>query len=401
MLTFGAAISSATTAAEAARVATAEASAAVSAPKLAIVFASAQYDDVAEVGKAIAALLPGVPIIGGTSAACVLGPEGSARTGVSVVLLGGTGLEVVSRTVEARTPSLHEVVPIAAELAELADPAARRGYVHHSCVIFAPSLRVDGDALVAAVRKGAGARTQLAGALTGDELTMDRPRVFCGTTLCSDCIVLTSLFTKKPLVIAARHGWHAVGPRRTVTRADGQYLLELDGRRALDVWIEDVRNEGGTPPIDRHALAVYLTNEFLLGIDDEPRGTSSPTDDPMVVRAPLQITAEDAVRLTAAVGEGTHVRLVRSSPDALLRASAEAASAAVLRAGAHVAGALVLACSSRVAALGACCVDEPAGIRRRVRAPIGGACVYGEIARNIRDVDAFFNTTTVVLAFSA
>ena len=84
----------------------------------------------------------------------------------------------------------------------------------------------------------------------------------------------------------------------------------------------------------------------------------------------------------------------------LLRASTEAASDAVIRAGNRVAGALVLACSGRLAALGDSFGEEPARIRERIAAPIGGACVFGEIAKNVRDTDAFFNTTAVVVAFA-
>lgn len=402
MLAFGAGMSGGDTATAAVRAAVTQALATVAAPRLAIVFVSASYADADAVSAAVAEMVPGVPIVGGTSAACVLGPGGSARHGVSVVLVGGTGVEIVSRTVAIASPTLVEVVPAAEELSAHADEAARCGCVHYTCLVFAPSLAVDGEALVAAVRKGAGARAQLAGGLTGDELTMDRPRVFADGALRGDRITLTGLFTKRPLGVAARHGWHAVGPVRTVTRADGVHLLELDGRPALDVWLEDVRAQGGSPPADRRDLAVYLTNEFLLGIHDEPRGAppGSSSDDPMVVRAPLHVEEDGSLRLSGAIGEGTHVRLVVSSREALLKASSEAASAAVLRADTHVAGALVLSCSSRIKALGDCFMDEPAEIGRRVRGPIGGACVYGEIARNVRDVDAFFNTTTVVLAFS-
>jgi hypothetical protein len=107
------------------------------------------------------------------------------------------------------------------------------------------------------------------------------------------------------------------------------------------------------------------------------------------------------VLLSGSIGEGCHVRVMLASRKELLRASTNAAADAVMRAGGSVAGALVLACSGRIAALGDDFPDEPALIRERIGAPIGGACVFGEIARNERDVDAFFNTTTVVVAFTS
>jgi hypothetical protein len=77
-----------------------------------------------------------------------------------------------------------------------------------------------------------------------------------------------------------------------------------------------------------------------------------------------------------------------------------AATNAVLRAGNHVSGALVVACSGHLAVLGDAFHEEPELIRRRIGAPIGGACVFGEIARTERDVDAFFNATALVVAFA-
>lgn len=372
-------------------------------PKLAIVFASVTYADVELAARAVRSVVGDAQIVGGTSGACVFGDDRIAALGVSVVLLGGDGVEVESRTARLGSPTFVETVPAAEKVAQAADRAARGGLGHFSCLVFAPGIFVDGEALVAAVRKGAGARAQLAGGLTGDDLTMDRPKVFFGDELRDDCVVITGLFTRRPIGIAARHGWAAVGPVRTVTRADGIHLLELDGRRALDVWIEDAKRAGAVPPDDPKDLALYLANHYELGIADASAPRIAIADDvrELVARAPFGIRADGAIQLSGSISDGTNVRVMHASRGDLLRASSDAAACAVVRAGSRVAGALVLACSGRLAALGDSFAQEPAGIRKRVDAPIGGACVFGEIARNVRDTDAFFNTTAVVVAFAA
>lgn len=399
MLTFGSGMSAAVRAADATRVAVEQAKAALegSKPALAIVFASASYPDVDTVVQGVRDALGDVPVVGGTSGACVIGNEGCAPRGVSVVLLGGD-LEVEVRTVATCSPDLVEAVPAAEALAQAADGSAKRGYPHFACLVFAPGLSIDGEALVAAVRKGAGARAQLAGGLTGDDLTFDRPMVLADGELRPDRVVVTGIFTKRPLGIAARHGWQAIGPVRTVTRADGATLLELDGRPAAEVWLEDARRAGAQPPKgDAREIAVYLANHYELGIvDSGARGQ----EHELVVRAPVAVEPSGAVLMSASIAEGKRVRILHGSRNDLLRASTEAAADAALRAGNRIAGALVLACSGRLAALGDAFPQEPAAIGRRVRAPIGGACVYGEIAKNVRDSDAFFNTTAVVVAFA-
>jgi hypothetical protein len=407
MLVFGSGMSTGATADEAGRQAAAQAYAAFHrsgaddadrTPKLAIVFASVAYDDA---DRAIAGVreLVGteVPVVGGSSGACVLGPKGVAARGVSVVLLGGDAIEVRCEIAEMGSPELVDVVPAAARIARAAEEASGGGREHFACLVFAPGIFVDGEALVAAVRKGAGAGAQLAGCLTGDELTMDRPKVYAGDQLRGDRIVLTGLFTRTQVGIAARHGWQAVGPSRTVTRAEGPVLLELDHRPALDVWLEDARAAGATPPTDHRDLTLYLANHYELGL--ESGSTPAKCEPELVARAPFSIGDGGAVTLSASIGEGRRVRVVHASRKDLLRASTDAAAAAALRAGNPIAGALVLACTGRLAVLGDEFHCEPALIGQRVAAPIGGACVFGEIAKNERDVDAFFNTTAVVIAF--
>jgi len=405
MITFGSGMSTAPSAVTAAREAT-ERALAVSGgarAKLAIVFASVSYPDVEGATRAVRALTGDLLIVGGTSGACVIGATGIAPRGVSVVLLGGDDLEVESLTAPRLSAALLETVPVADRIARAADAAALQGFGHFACLVFAPGLLVDGEALVAAVRKGAGARAQLAGALTGDDLTMDRAKVFFGDELRDDCTVITGLFTRAPIGIAARHGWRAVGPLRTVTRAEGIHLGELDGRPALDVWLEDARAAGADVPAARKDIPLYLANHYELGIANgsHPRIALDGSDHELVARAPFALRDDGAVQLSASIAEGTTVRVLHASREDLLRASREAARSARERAGGALSGALVLACAGRLAALGDSFAEEPAAIARSVGAPIGGACVFGEIARNVRDTDAFFNTTAVVVALPA
>lgn len=404
MISFGSGMSAATTATLAAREAATQAVQMLGGrtAKLAVVFASASYDDVESAARAVRDVVGDAQIVGGTSGGCVFDGRTSAPRGVSVVLLGGDGLEVAARTAPLGSASYMETVPAAEKVARAADAAARDGFNHFACMVFAPGVAVDGEALVAAVRKGAGAHAQLAGALTGDDFSFDRPKVFFGDELRDDCVVLIGVFTTSPIGIAARHGWATVGPKRTVTRADGSYLLELDDRPALEVWVEDVRAAGGAPPEDRKELALYLANNYGLGIADESASRITvPADHrELVARSPFGIRDDGAVKLSASIPDGSHVRVIHATNADLLRASTEAAAFAAERAGDRVSGALVLACTGRLAALGECFGQEPAEIHRRLGAPIGGACVFGEIARNLRDSDAFFNTTVVVVAFS-
>jgi hypothetical protein len=318
--------------------------------------------------------------------------HGVSPRGVLVALIGGDGVRATTVTAPIGSPELIDVVPAGARLLADADRAAEDGLTEALCLAFAPAVNVDGEALVAAVRKGAGPRMQLAGGLVGDDFTFDRPRVFADGGARHDRVVLAGIFTSTRAGVAARHGWRPVGHGHVVTRSDGAWLLEVDGRRALDVWLEEVRAVDGNPPSDRQELLVYLANHYALGV--EARALVEP-----LVRAPMALREDGAVRLAAGISEGTRVRVMRASTREMLQASLRAAEVAREQSGGGTSGALVFSCSGRLAALGDRFAEEPAGIARSLDAPVAGACVFGEIARAHREIDAFHNTTAVVVAW--
>jgi hypothetical protein len=177
-----------------------------------------------------------------------------------------------------------------------------------------------------------------------------------------------------------------------VTRSEGAWLLEVDGRRALDVWLADVRAADGNPPSDRQELLLYLANHYEMGVE-------APTLIEPLVRAPMALRDDGAVRLSAGVAEGSRVRVMRASARDMLEASRQAAEMSRERAGGSISGAFVFSCSGRRAALADRFGEEPAGIARALDAPVAGACVFGEIARAHREIDAFHNTTAVVVTY--
>jgi hypothetical protein len=392
---FGTALSAAVTAGEAATRAADAARTAVgdAKPAIAIVFASVGYDDVDVTCDAIRSVIGDVPIVGGTAAGCVFAPPLDAKRGVSVSILAGDDVAVHVGVAPIASPDLVEVVAVAENLMPHADRAALGGLTSLTCLVFAPGGHVDGEALVAAVRKGSSARAQLAGGVTGDDFTLDRTGVFAAGQLRADRIVIAAVSSRTALGIGVRHGWRPVGPMHVVSRSDGNRLRELDGRPARDVWLEDIRAAGGALPtgLSSRELAIWVANAYELGVWGP--GRTEP-----VVRAPVDLESDGAVLLAASISDGAEVGLVHATPDELLAASRDAAGAALDACGGPIAGALLFACAGRLAVLGERFSEEPRGVAARMGAPVGGACVYGEIARARRDVDAFHNTTAVVVA---
>lgn len=392
MVRFGAAISTSSGAAQAAREAAALARRRLGHSRiaLALTFASASYEDLGEVPRAAAPELGGAPLLGGTSGGAVFDDQGVARRGVLVVLVGGDDVRATVASTGSSSAELLEAVPVASRILAEADAAARAGFEEALCLAFAPGVQVDGDALVAAVRKGTAARMQLAGGLTGDDFTFDRARVFAEGEAHPDRVVLAGLFTRARVGIGTRHGLQPVGPSRRASGTDGPWMLALDGRPAIEVWTEDVRAAGGLPPAELQARKAYIASHFPLGIE-------VPTLPEPVVRVPLQVREDGAVRV-GVLGEGARVRVMRATVPGMLDASGVAADLARERLDDRPCGGLAFACVGRLAVIGERFGEEPRSVARVLRAPIAGVCVYGEIARAHREVDAFHNQAAVVVA---
>ncbi|MDP9152515.1 MAG: FIST C-terminal domain-containing protein, partial [Myxococcota bacterium] len=370
-------------------------------PVLAVVFASVSYDDLDGIPAAVERELGGVPLVGGTAGGALFERGVVATRGVLVALLGGDGVRATTTTAAISSPELFDVVPAGARLLSAADDAAREGFEESLCLVFAPAAHLDGDALVAAARKGTGARMQLAGALAGDDFSFDRSLVFADGGARRDRAVMAGVFTRLPVGVAARHGWRAAGPVRVVTSSEGPWLVRIDGRRAIDAWVTDVRAAGARPPPGNAELVAFLANSWALGLGmSSPAALSHAPVEP-AARAPLVLRDDGAVLLSSPVVEGSRVHVMTASRAEMRRAAIVAAELARQRAGGSLAGGLVFACSARLAALGDGFAEEQASIGQALGARTAGACVFGEIGRAHREVHAFHNMTTTVVAWPA
>jgi hypothetical protein len=414
VLGFGTGVSTASTASVAAREAARQAAAAVNAsPKLVLLFASVDYDDLDQARGAVADVIGGVPIVGITSGGAVFatGSEGAPgektceRRGISVVVLAGPDIEVDVRSASI-ADGLLALVTAGEEVRRASEAAEKRGYRHYTCLAFGPGLKVDGDSFVAAVRKGVGERAVVAGGFAGDEFRLEEPKVFAPEGLRDDQAVIVGLFTRGVVGVASRHGHRPIGPTRTITRSDGVEVFEIDGRPAAEVLLEDVRRVRSDIPTDRSQLASYIARYHSIGIVDDgttsrKRTSGDAPDDvrELVIRSPHALDDDGALRMSAAIGEGTRICVLAASQEDLVGGAIIAANAAAASAETSVAGALVLSCAGRLLAAGDRFAQEPAAVAERIGAPIGGTCVYGEFARNLGESDAFFNMSVVVVVF--
>jgi hypothetical protein len=175
-------------------------------------------------------------------------------------------------------------------------------------------------------------------------------------------------------------GWQAVGIERTVTRAEGNLILEIDGVPTQRLYRKYLGPGVGT---DIH----YLELPLQLARD----GYS-------VLRAGVMAVPEtEGVLFAAPIAEGSRVRFSVSPGEQIIDESLEAMRA--LHAEAPGAEALVLfSCVCRLFALGPLAEDEVLPIQQLWGVPLVGFYTYGQLGRNDLGRCDYLNDTLVLVA---
>jgi methyl-accepting chemotaxis protein len=280
----------------------------------------------------------------------------------------------------------------------LPDPDPERP--HRTAILLLDPLSGNGEEASLLATTILGPTVKLAGGAAGDDLHFRRALVGCGTRVASDALVVAVLESRKPLGIGVKHGHQPLSTKPlTVTRASGGTVHEIDGKPALTVWKDEVReaaralgvNVDTTPLAD---LGPHLLR-FEAGLIAGPEEYK--------IRAPLSADATGAISFACGLPEGAVIRVTSSREGDQISAAREAATRARdALGGSRVAGALVFDCICRNLILGEHFARAVHEISTALDgAPLAGFETYGEIAMELGQSSGFHNTTTVVLAFPA
>jgi hypothetical protein len=222
---------------------------------------------------------------------------------------------------------------------------------------------------------------------------MQATHQFFGDQVLGDAVVAAALGSDAPLGVGVRHGWRKVGAPMLVTKSASNRVWSLDGKPALDTYLERL-----DAPAEARVDPAAFT-QFAL---THPLGLSRRTGEPQV-RFIGEANFEDrSLGCIAEVPQGGLAWIMEGDENSVLQATDAACRDALdSLTGRPPIGVLAFDCIARRGILG----DE--GIRREVDrvaghaegAPVAGFYTYGEIART-RGISGFHNQTLVVLAVS-
>lgn len=238
--------------------------------------------------------------------------------------------------------------------------------------ILSEGLKINGTELVRGIYSVLGREIVVAGGLAGDGSRFGKTTILIGDELASGLVGAVGFFgSDLRIETQTGAGWLPFGPRRRITKSQGNVLFELDDKPALALYREFLGPASGKLPSSALMFPLLLSPSS----DERSRNT---------VRTVLAV--DDATRSMTFAGDmplGEDVRFMRANQRSLI----EAADACASRCGDAIdlgqpALSLMVSCVGRRLVLGSSTEDEIEAVFARL--PAGsmqtGFYSYGELA---------------------
>ena len=358
-------------------------------PELVIVFATAGHDP--------QALLDGVadvtgpdPIVG-CSAEGVITQDGSDETSHAVAVVAIANEALAAETFFAAGFADDS----AATGRSLVEQIRARGAKGRLLVLFPDGVRGNVTELLRSIETEMPDAFTIVGGTAGDLLTFERTYQFHRGVAHTGGVAAVLIDGVTP-EIEVTHGCELIGTEREVTRADGEFVYEIDGAPAWSFFKEYLAEE-------RDTLEAMHLSHLLLA---ERLPAAAPGVDDFTVRVPIKLeAAQGALYFAAGIRSGSKVQLARRNAEKVCQRATEAATAiASRRAGEQPLLVLELDCACRGAMLFGKATSEllidPVQRVFGKGVPWIGLHTYGEIAP-VNGRTLFHNYTAVLCALYA
>ncbi len=302
---------------------------------------------------------------------------------------------VVAALVWFRSTQVRAIAePVASNAESMA--VGRRAATHLNApdlrhvLILSEGLTVNGTALMEGFREVLAPGVAITGGLAGDGPHFKKTLVGLDDCVKSDQVVAVGFYGDDFFVsYGSRGGWEGFGPRRLITRSEGNTLYQLDGQPALELYKRYLGARAAGLPATGLLFPLELTKEL--------------SDSGGLVRTILAVD-EEAQSLTFAgdMPEGWYARLMKASTEQLVDGAACAGKAA---AGSHSNSSLavLVSCVGRRLVLGQRIDEELESVTAAL--PPGTQAVgfysYGEVCPgNSGDSSELHNQTMTITVFS-
>jgi len=307
------ATSTAASAAEAGKEVAAKIAAGIEGPKIAMTYGSCDYDS-AELLGAIAAELPGVPVLGNTSFTGIITPEGYVGGDtpfVGILAMGGD--DVVIGTAGASRDSGESARHIGEKLAVDAMKAAGKDCPPDYWYMAASPA--EEEYYIKGVTDVIG-RVPFFGGSAADNTIEGNWALYSGAKCFADGCVIAFFYTDTAFVNKFTGAYAETDKFGVVTKMDGdRNIAEICGKPALDVYAE----WRGMNPDD--LVGATLLSESIVA----PLGVKDRLGDLTAIRHPMNGNDDHSIAVGAKVVEKTAVIMMDGDVDCLVGSVAKTA----------------------------------------------------------------------------
>ncbi len=186
---------------------------------------------------------------------------------------------------------------IGKELAQLLDDPALR-----HVLVLSDGLNVNGSDLARGLAGGVLEGVSITGGLSGDGTNFAETWVVTADAAGPQRVAAVGLYGDDLRIgYASMGGWQPFGPLRTITRAEGNILYELDGRSALDLYKSYLGSHAEQLPSSALLFPILVTEtkggqgvvRTILSVDEQNKSMTFAGDIPQVGTAQLMKTNVD------------------------------------------------------------------------------------------------------------
>lgn len=254
---------------------------------------------------------------------------------------------------------------------------AKSTYDNPATLLMSAGLHADGQEIVKGVVDTMERKFPLFGCLAGDELTFKETFVFDASRVISDGVVAV-VFDQSAVELhgLAASGWRGIGTPKTVTKAAGNIVYEIDGEPALDMY-----------------------NKYLTIGDDPALAGEYPLilirdDDSVALRAVMAVNQDKSIVYAGTVPEGSKVKFSMPPGSEIIDLAIEQMSEFNQQMP-NSKAIILFSCKARHMALGPMVEDEISAIHKLWNVPLVGFFTYGEIGPEPKGACDFHNHTLV------
>lgn len=350
-------------------------------PQAGILFAGIYHDFQLILDK-INNAYQGIEIIGCTTDGEMSSVYGFAEDSIVLMMFYSDELRFVAGVADRISESTISYVQKAAETA-----LSGLGKEPKLCIATPSSLTVDGEDVIAGLKKSFGDAFPIFGGTAGDQWNIQETYQFCNTRVFTDAAPF--LIVAGPLLYSSGLdcGWMPIGQKEKITRSVKNVVYEIGDQTALQFYKHYLGNSISANVVGHMGdfpLAVYVDDgeRFYL--------RSSPFDIPT--------SDEEGITFVATVPEGATVQITTAPRDDIIMAAKHSVRSAMDEyPGEHPAVAICFSCAARKFILGSRVEEEYKNLKDNYPSlPVAGFYTYGEIGPLQRDKPSLFHNDTFV-----